>query len=205
MRAIAAQRGDVVVLIEATRRWDRFAHESLPERRAMGVTRADGMPIAVHASDSLEVQFEGDGTDGWLECNVGSLHLLPVHMVAPYLPWRLGRRERQLGALAERVQDIAEDDYALTIGDFNTASFERVWRRFQKSASPWRRVDHLDGERRGTWPFGHVWSPVAVDHALCPPDLASRVDAWDTGVRTFPIPGSDHLGLSIELPDAASC
>jgi len=202
LREVAAQGGDVTVLIEATPRFDRFVRGILPPRRMEGLTRSDGMPVAVHAEPALQVEPLQTEGDGWVECQVAGLTLLVVHAVSPYLPWRLRRRRRQLEALGDRLASIAPEEPAIAVGDFNTSHAGRAWKRFDAAARDWRRLLPGPEGASGTWPLGSVWAPVALDHALAPPHLAgvNGDDDHSARLRTFPIPGSDHLGLTVDLP-----
>jgi len=201
VEAVAAQDADVVVLIESVRRFDRLTRDLLPPRRLHGYTRPDGMPVTLHAREDIPIDETREDHDGWLEAVVGGVRLLVVHAVAPYLPWRWPRRERQLASLAKRMSAVAGEGPGLTIGDFNTADFEPAWERYEKAAAPWRRLDCAvsgpgPARTRGTWPLGRVWAPVALDHAMGCPAIAERAAL----VRTFGIPGSDHRGLVVDLP-----
>lgn len=200
LRAVADQGGDVTVLIEATARVDRYARRLLPDRRASGLTRRGGMPVAVHAAEDVPVQNADSQGEGWVECEVNGLTLLAVHAIAPYLPWRLRRRRRQLAALGDRLASIGENEPALAVGDFNTSHFGRAWGRFARAAKDWRRLAPEVERWTGTWPLGNAWAPIALDHALIPPHLAGGDVAPAATARTFPIPGSDHLGLVVDLP-----
>jgi len=207
VEAAARQLGDVTVLIESTGRFAERGAELLGEPRFRGLTRTHGMPISVHAREGLPV---GEGVTpghGWVECRVGQMRLLAVHAIAPWLPWRIPRRRGHLAALSERMAELAYTEPALTIGDFNTARFEKAWRRFSTAAldSNWRWLtheeDHRPETRRGTWPLGPVWSPVALDHALACPRIGGAEAA--PRLRTFSIPGSDHRGLVVDVADEA--
>lgn len=201
--AVAAQDADVVVLIESVKRFERHAARHLPPLRARGYTRAGGMPVTLHAGAHIPVDQLREESHGWLEARVGGLTLMAVHAVAPYLPWRWPKRTSQLMTLAGRMNAFDTEAPGLVIGDFNTADFEPAWTRYEDAAAPWRRIDCADhgpgpGPARGTWPLGQTWSPIALDHALATPGLADAAT-----VRTFPIPGSDHLGLVTDLPASA--
>ncbi len=201
MNAVAAQNADVVVLIESVNRFQRLADELLPERRLCGRTRPDGMPVTLHARGDVPLGETREDGAGWLEAVVGGVRLFVVHAVAPYLPWRWPRRERQLASLARRMGTVGDQRPGLTIGDFNTADFEPAWERYENAVAPWRRLDCAvsgpgPGRSRGTWPLGRLWAPVALDHAMGCPTLAENT----TLVRTFGIPGSDHRGLVVDLP-----
>ncbi|RMH28646.1 MAG: endonuclease/exonuclease/phosphatase family protein [Planctomycetota bacterium] len=202
VRAVAAQGGDATVLIESTSRFRGPAQRLLPPVRAAGLTRRGGMPITVHAAEPTPVQDVTEHRRGWLECRVAGVLLFAVHAVAPYLPWRLARRRDQLRALADRIADVPTGDPALAIGDFNTADFERVWADFEAGAGDWRRLAP-SGRWSGTWLLGGVWSPIAVDHVLTPPALAGGGGAGSRAT-TFAIPGSDHLGLRVDLPEGTA-
>lgn len=201
MEAIAAQDADVVVLIESVRRFQKLAERMLPPARLRGRTRADGMPVTLHAKDGVPVGDAREDGEGWLEASVGDVSLFVVHAVAPYLPWRWPRRERQLVSLARRMSRVDAARPGLTIGDFNTADFEPAWGRYEEAIAPWQRLDCAvsgpgPGKARGTWPLGRTWAPVALDHAMATPVLAGGAAL----VRTFGIPWSDHRGLVVDLP-----
>lgn len=206
IEAVARQHGDVTVVIESTPRFADRSVQLLGEGRFTGLSRGRGMPITVYAREGLLVEGGRTPGHGWVECKVGAMRLLAVHAIAPYLPWRISRRKGHLSALSERMGELAFNEPALTIGDFNTAHFERAWRRFATSAldSQWRWLtheeDHRPEKRRGTWPFGSVWSPVALDHALACPQLGGAASA--PIMRSFSIPGSDHRGLVVEIEDS---
>ena len=202
--AVAAQNADVVILIESVKRFERHVARDLPPLRARGFTRPGGMPVTLHAGAHLPVADLREESRGWLEARVGGLTLMAVHAVAPYLPWRWPKRTDQLMTLARRMNTLNPEAPGLVIGDFNTADFEPAWTRYEDAAAPWRRIDCADhgpgpGPARGTWPLGQTWSPIALDHALATPGLAGAAT-----VRTFPIPGSDHLGLVADLPASAA-
>ncbi len=197
--AVAAQQGDVTVLIESTGRFSDLASGLLPPIRAAGLTRRGGMPVTIHARESAPVRDVRESRRGWVECRIHDVLVFAVHAVAPYLPWRISRRRDQLCALADRISAVEDSEHALAIGDFNTAHFERAWQDFEADAGPWRRVLPEGVRWTGTWPLGGVWAPIAVDHALTPPHLHAG-PAGGTLARTFTIPGSDHLGLVVDLP-----
>jgi endonuclease/exonuclease/phosphatase family metal-dependent hydrolase len=207
IEAVARQHGDVTVVIESTPRFEDRSKQLLGDGRFSGHSRSHGMPITVYAREGLPVEEGATPGLGWVECRIGAMRLLAVHAIAPYLPWRLPKRRGHLSALSDRMSELAFNEPALTIGDFNTAHFERAWRRFATSAldSRWHWLtheeDHRPAKRRGTWPFGSVWSPVALDHALVCPQVGGS-DAAPT-MRTFTIPGSDHRGLVVEVADPA--
>lgn len=199
IEAVAEQKADVTLLIESTPRFQRYAVASLPPKRASGLTRRRGMPISVHASRDLHVTDVEEQGLGWFECRAEGVLLLAVHAIAPYLPWRLPRRRAQLSALADRLAGIEPFEHALALGDFNTSHGAKVWSQLADSMSGWRRLDPITDRWRGTWPLGSVWAPIALDHALAPPHLVGEEEPLTT-VRTFPIPGSDHMGLVVDLP-----
>lgn len=200
IEAVAAQAGDVTVLIESTTGFDRHIERCLPPLRARGLTRKRGMPVSVHAAGQIEVWDVRESGLGWLECRVSGVLLLMVHAIAPYLPWRLGKRRIQLAALGDRLSSISPGEHAIAVGDFNTAPFEPAWAELQSAAGAWRRLDLQTRRWRGTWPLGGVWAPIALDHALAPAHMIDGAD-HPASVRTFPIPGSDHMGLAVDLPD----
>lgn len=199
IEAVAEQNADVTLLIESTPRFERFADASLPPKRAAGLTRRRGMPISVHARPELDVSDVDEHGLGWFECRAEGVLLLAVHAIAPYLPWRLRRRQTQLAALAERFRSIRPYEHALALGDFNTSHGARAWTHLAENVSDWRRLDPVTDRWRGTWPLGGIWAPIALDHALAPPHLVGD-DEPLTKVRTFRIPGSDHMGLVVDLP-----
>jgi Endonuclease/Exonuclease/phosphatase family len=200
IEAVADQAGDVTVLIESTPGFDRHIERYLPPLRARGLTRRRGMPVSVHANGQIEVEDVRESGLGWIECRVSGVLLLMVHAIAPYLPWRLGKRRSQLAALGNRLSSISRDERAIAVGDFNTATFEPAWAELQSAAGDWRKLDLQTPRWRGTWPLGGAWAPIALDHALAPAQLADGTDR-PASVRTFPVPGSDHMGLVVELPD----
>ena len=189
MEAIARQHGDVTVVIESTPRFAERSGRLLGEARFSGLSRERGMPITVYTRPGVPIEGGESPGRGWVECKVGEMRLLMVHAIAPYLPWRISRRRGHLSALSERMSELANCEPALTIGDFNTAHFERAWRTFATAALDCRwhwlthEEDHRPERRRGTWPFGSVWSPVALDHALG--GGAARA------VRSVPTAGAD--------------
>ncbi len=205
--AVARQHGDVTVLIESTPRFMPRTEQLLGEKRFSGLSRHRGMPISIHTRGDLPVEAGATPGQGWIECKVGAMRLLAVHAIAPYLPWRIPRRRGHLAALSERMHELSHSEPALTIGDFNTAHFEKAWRRFATAAldSQWHwlthETDHRPAKRRGTWPFGSVWSPVALDHALACPRIGGASAA--PKMRSFTIPGSDHRGLIVDVEDDA--
>jgi len=180
--AVAAQGADVVAMIESTRRFGARAGTRLPPWRFTAKTRKRGLPVSLYARESLQVASVQQHGLGWIEWDVGGVHLLVVHAIAPYLPWRWSVRERQLLALAHRLNAIHARDPdrpAIALGDFNTADFEPVWRRMEGRIDHWRRLD-IDGpleptrrrrRRHGTWPFGGVWAPICVDHVMAAPTI----------------------------------
>ncbi|RMD61664.1 MAG: endonuclease/exonuclease/phosphatase family protein [Planctomycetota bacterium] len=214
--AVAAQQPDVAAVIESTRRFDSRAATRLPPRRDVAVTRKGGLPIALYVREDLPVERVRASGRGWVEWRVGEVHLLVVHAIAPYLPWRWRRRERQLLALARRLRALHErrpETAALALGDFNTARFEPTWRRMERELGLWRRLE-LDcspckvspgrvapngvAAGKGTWPWSCLWAPIALDHVVAAPAIAEQSEALRA--RAFPIPGSDHRGVVVDLP-----
>ncbi len=200
IEAVAEQNADVTLLIESTPRFERYASSSLPPQRASGLTRQRGMPISVHARPEVPISDVDEHGLGWFECRANGVLLLAVHAIAPYLPWRLKHRRAQLNALARRFAAIEPNDHALALGDFNTSHGARAWTHLVDHTTEWRRLDPSTDRWSGTWPLGGMWAPIALDHALAPPHLAGGKEEPLTKVRTFRIPGSDHMGLVVDLP-----
>lgn len=129
-----------------------------------------------------------------------SIEILNVHIAAPhywpYFPNRVRRRAQLETLLADRNQ--AGDLPHAILGDFNASP---AWPVYRRVAARYRDAALTAGDVAGagsTWPrlgWLGLRGLLRIDHCFL-----HRLHA--TKVRRLDIPGSDHLGLLVDLGDS---
>jgi len=119
-----------------------------------------------------------------VETLTGPVRLLSVHATSPGSWAEFRERNAQLDELTSLVNDSPMP--VVLFGDLNTVSWDRALRRLCRRTG---LREHPDGAR-ATWPSIAGLALIPLDHVLVTPGLA--VDT----VGIFPIPGSDHRGVT---------
>lgn len=216
--AVLQEEPDVVGFLEFSSRWrdaaiDRLGgshpfyvgatHAGSWTEGSLGLMLFSKLPIRSSAAPRFSI-------DGWdfrpfIEATLDGPHgPLTVQLVHPELPaggTRLRQRMQQLEDIGSR-SPIGE---RVVMGDFNTTFASPVMKRF--IASTGLRDSRPGFGRLPSWnhiplqvpgvirrPLSAFWEPgFAIDHAL----VSERLKVLDR--RTISLPGSDHLGVLIEV------
>lgn len=169
----------------------RFPHVFLdPGTDALGSGVASRLPATA-------ARLAMPHRDGWILTVTppgrgGSFEIVAVHLMNPIRwPWlaSAGIRRRQVGAVESHLRTTTGP--VLLVGDLNATP---VWPAYRRLL----RTGLVDGSRRAgtaapTWRHRGVGPPMLrIDHAL-------TRHLTVTSTRAVAIPGSDHLGLVVEL------
>lgn len=174
---------------------DRYPHYFIPDRARGGFK----LLLTKDAARSFETgstnpnALRGPGwRGGVVEIRGASFGVAMVHPQSPRSPARHSQAESSVDAAIEGLSAAPSDRPLFVLGDFNSSPTGVNSRRLCGSlglvrAKPW-------DDPSGTFP---AWAPwpmqIAIDGVLVRPD--TNVDLW----RTFEIPGSDHLGVSVTV------
>lgn len=128
-----------------------------------------------------------------LDVNGTRVRVVGVHVTAPHTRGRIavwGQELDALGSLAE--QGHPGEAFSVLAGDFNADLAHPVMRRLNDSTfDAMQASGHI---LRPTWPSGRLMPPMlTLDHVLV------NRPGTVTEAGTFPIAGSDHLGVWAEL------
>jgi endonuclease/exonuclease/phosphatase (EEP) superfamily protein YafD len=192
-----AQRGDLVLLIEAGRgRWTpppeystvirpQYSSQVILSRfPARLLDRPPGWPKRLRAH-RLEV-----------DAPAGPVVVYLAHLVRPHLgPRRIIRIRSQLRA-QRRERDAllasarTETAPVVVTGDFNTSDRSRGYRRITA-----RFRDAMRSRRAGPTYVAALWRPLLlrIDHVFVPRDWCSATPS------RFAIHGSDHRGVAVDV------
>lgn len=192
---LLALPAEVLVLIEIPARVLERITARLGEDRVLaalpGMRSYRNVAIACR-QEPLESRVIFDPEDGSPILSVtiatadGPLAVLAVHPKAPISGPSLKAWRATLDALAEHVASSPVPVVAL--GDFNSTPGHPQWRRLRHAG-----LRPAPGPAGPTWP--RTWGPAGLplDRILVGPGLASGVP------RTVVLPGSDHLGLVVDV------
>ncbi|KAA0217290.1 MAG: hypothetical protein DYG94_01350 [Leptolyngbya sp. PLA3] len=139
-----------------------------------------------------------DPHDGVLDCLVlgpqGPIRLIACHLLSPRTPGRYAQAREQVARVIEQAH--TEPAPLVIAGDFNAAPTSHLSSHLARQTGTRRSKPFTAG---GTYPAG-LPRPfrVAIDDALIGSDCS--VVSW----RTIGLPGSDHLGVRIDLAWRAS-
>lgn len=131
--------------------------------------------------------------DGVLECILqtpgGPVRLIACHLLSPRTPARFMLASAQVDRIIEQVDAVVGP--IVIAGDFNAAPTSHLSSRVAQRTGTRRAKPLFAG---GTYP-ANLPGPlrVAIDDALVWPGC--RVVSWET----LGLPGSDHLGVRMEL------
>ncbi len=164
-----------------------------------------GLGIACRQDAEVE-QFELPARDGWVArlspaswsqlsepIEVVNVHIMGPH-TWPYFP----RRHTRRGQLAGLLRFLDEQPHVprAILGDFNASPLWPVYRRLAARLTDSVVASQRSRLRRSpTWP--HVPAIglaglIRIDHCFL-----SKLTALST--RALPLPGSDHLGLCVDI------
>ena len=205
---IAAERPDLVALLEVNARWDRELTPVLaaeyPHRFAR--TREDNFGLAVYSRDQPaggRVEFFADvetpSFDFMLPHPDGDIRVLLTHPLPPGDASGTRLRDFHLGDLVNwhrHVSELTPPDAPpipiLILGDLNATPWCPPLRRLL-AATGLRTAASDHGQIAPTWPVPIPWLRIPIDHALLNSRLAS------TAYRVGPDIGSDHFPLILEV------
>jgi endonuclease/exonuclease/phosphatase (EEP) superfamily protein YafD len=194
---IRRERLDAVVLLEMNAEWrkalatlekdypHRYQTKGVADRGITLLSRlpvrdAGVLPIGVNAEPAIQATLRAQGRD---------LRLYAVHTTWPIAPASAGRRNLQLGRLADQAR--GETLPLVILGDMNITPFSP---HFQQLLVDGRLRSGSEGFGwQATWPTFLPLAGIQIDHAL----VNSRV-AVEHFNRGAPI-GSDHLPLVVDL------
>lgn len=166
-----------------------------------------GLGIACRHDVEVE-QFALPARDGWVArlspaswsqisqpIEIVNVHIMGPH-TWPYFPRRHTRRG-QLAGLLRFLEDEPHVPRAI-LGDFNSSPVWPVYRRLAAQLTD-SVASQRNFRRSPTWPhlpaIG-LAGLIRIDHCFL-----SKLTALDT--RVVPLPGSDHLGLCVDVQQEA--
>ncbi|MBX2980383.1 MAG: endonuclease/exonuclease/phosphatase family protein [Flavobacteriales bacterium] len=162
-------------------------HLLVPRTDCYGMALFSKVPLQDLRADLLE------GTP-YIEALVALDHdpvrIVAVHATSPQSHGHFQQRNRQLGQLAVRLKD--SEHPTVLIGDLNTVPWDRSF----------LRLCSVSGLRAGsrssfrTWPSIGPFALMPLDHVLASSGLVAG------RISSFPIPGSDHRGISARIDRA---
>lgn len=195
--AVAAARADAADLLsvqEVDARWEAAFVEGLADLYPYTVSKTadDNYGIALFSRSPLENAAVFD------LCGLPAIHatvrvnglpvlVLAVHLRSPESPSDLKQRNLQWTALEHFVNKASGP--ILLVGDLNTLPWDDAAERFTaRTSMAWGPQPFIP-----TWPSIATISLIPLDHVLTSPGLCIQ------RIRAFPIPGSDHRGLSASM------
>lgn len=197
LRLIAAEKPDVIGLVEVTKRWLRglealraqypYRYE-MPDELHAGLSLYSRLPL----EDARVLELPGEPSRPAIAATLtapgGDVEIVLVHPISPLNAEAIRRRNGQILALARYAR--AADLPLVMAGDFNLTMWNRGYR-------PLVKLGGLINAREGhgiapTWPaigpFG-----VPIDHVLATPGVELREFRVLDGI------GSDHLPIFAEF------
>lgn len=196
---VAAERPDIVGLLEADRGWsdalsdlsDRFRWRVLrPEEGAYGIVLLSRVPMrelpnspyrreGVQAAVSVELDlFDAPAT------------MVLAHLMAPLGPSFARLRNDQLADLAGLLQQD-EHEARILVGDLNVTPWSPEYGVLERQTGLANAA--VGRGYRGTWPVRPALLRIPIDHCLV--SDAFEVAAYEVG----PDVGSDHFPLIVDL------
>jgi endonuclease/exonuclease/phosphatase family metal-dependent hydrolase len=176
----------------------------LPEGRLAPDDIHRGLGIASRRAAEVE-RLPLPARDGWV-ARLSPAHwpelsepieIVDVHIVGPHTWPYFPRRHTRGGQLAGLLRFLDERPHVprAILGDFNASPLWPVYRRLSARLTDSVVARHRRAHRSPTWP--HVpaiglTGLIRIDHCFL-----SKLVAVDT--RVVPIPGSDHLGLCVDV------
>jgi len=195
-RFVAAERPDVLIVLEVTPEWataleplrEEFPYaEVVPRRSNFGI----GL-YSRHAFASSEVVLFSEDNPAVVASvmlDEQEVTVIAAHPVPPKTGWHTRARNTQLAELGELA--AAQRQPVIVAGDFNMTSWSP---RFE----PLLKAGGLRDSRRGfgvqaSWPAGTGLFKIAIDHCLVSPGVRVRDRRIGPGI------GSDHLPVIVDL------
>jgi endonuclease/exonuclease/phosphatase (EEP) superfamily protein YafD len=199
---LAGTGADVVVVQEVDADWsaalrampDHVALESAPRADNFGMTllvRHDFKDRVVRTwREDLAPEIPALAAE--LTVRGQSIALLAVHTLPPVGRDYAERRDAQLARAAEWAREQREAGRVpVLVGDLNASPFSAPLRRLLADGG---LVDSQRGfGLQASWPVGHPFPPIAIDHCLHDPALVTAARALG------PALGSDHLAVRVDL------
>jgi len=189
---------DILLILEATDGWVHHLSDSLrashphilayPLHHPFGIALFSKHPLA---QDTLYLEYDEPPVLGAVvESPVGDVFFLGLHLAQPANPYRLldnptDQRNRLYTKMLEWILPYVGHMPILLAGDFNTVSWDPIYRRFLEQS-------YLNDARQGfTATYSSFW-PVAllpIDHIL----YSDRLQV--VHYERVTVPGSDHFGV----------
>jgi endonuclease/exonuclease/phosphatase (EEP) superfamily protein YafD len=197
--AVRAERPDVLVVQELTRKWlrglapllDEYPYcSALPNPGGSGIAVFSRLPITYAEVLAFHGPSYMPGMLVRLRVGETPLTALALHPPTPTRAHRFAKRNTQLAAAAARIRAV--EGPRVLIGDLNTTPWSPYFADLVRDSG-------LRDARAGaglwtTWPMP-LPSPlqIPIDHCLTSDDV--RVDA----IRTGPDVGSDHRPVVVDV------
>lgn len=193
--ALIALEADVLVLHEYNRGLYSTIHPLLSTRFAHAVVHptqdAYGMGVYSNVPVSGSVTDAGDHPALRVEMSAPDLTLWAAHPVAPMSGEMVRRQMQHLAAFGKAV--AADSSPLVVAGDFNAVPWNGPFRRMVRRVGLVHAVPPGRGLPRPTYPSRLTWFGVPIDQMLVKGAISTHRR------ERFRIPGSDHLGVLVEL------
>lgn len=197
MRLIEAQGADVTILNEPSPDVMRPLRTIASDPEFSDVllrcppTRGEHGWIVVRSR--FPASLDANPSDGVLACVLqtpsGPVRLIACQLLSPRTPWRFARAREQVDRIIGQVE-LGTGPLVIA-GDLNAAPTSHLSGRLSRQTTTRRAKPLLRG---GTFPSGWPgFMRLGIDDALVWPGC--RVVSWEP-VR---LPGSDHMGVRIDL------
>lgn len=192
--AARASTADLLSVQEVDARWEAALVEGLAEIYPYHVVKTadDNYGIALFSRSPLEDTGVFDlcglpALRATVRINGLRVLLLVVHLRSPESSSDLKQRNLQWATLEDLVNCASGP--VIVIGDLNTVPWDDAAKRFNANTS----ISWGPRPLMPTWPSIAGISLIPLDHVLTSPGLCIQ------GMRAFPIPGSDHQGVSASI------
>lgn len=197
MRVVEAQRADVTIINELSPGVMRPLRAIASDPGFSDVllrcppTRGEHGWIVVRSR--FPASLDADPSDGVLSCILetpsGPVRLIACQLLSPRTPWRSARAQEQVDRIIGQV-GLGTGPVVIA-GDLNAAPTSHLSGLLSRQTMTRRTKPLLEG---GTFPSGWPgFMRLGIDDALVWPGC--RVVSWET----VALPGSDHMGVRIEL------
>jgi len=194
---IKEKDADILVLVEFNSRWNKNLAEVLQTYDyQLKEVREDNFGIGVWSKIPAEFdilyfsEYQLPSIFLSYEVEEKLLSLIATHPFPPVDQQQFEQRNQQLNNIANFLNN-EKPEHTIVIGDLNTSSFSRHFKRFKKKAK-------LSDSREGfgifaTWPADFFLLQTTLDHALVSKNLQVTTREVVDNI------GSDHLPIYLEI------
>ena len=198
LKVLTESKPDLIAVSELNPRLDLFLREKLvdyPHR--ISQARKDNFGIGLYSKmelfDPRIVTTDPNIVPPSIEATIGpgkdKTVIYYTHPFPPIIPQTLALRDRQLGEISKRAQEV--NGPFILAGDLNTTSWTEGFRRLE-SEGGLANAEKFFGVQP-TWPSNMLFAQLALDHVLTKGDIeVAELYAVD-------MPGSDHKVLEIVI------